>query len=124
MLLQQFACETRPLKLRLYFRNIAGYVKGYKHKRMEKKDPTKPLPEDEDFDPDDYIRTAVTYGRLDLVKDWLPHHHGDPHRVSELVLFPAAMFGQLELLSCGLDYGELPLTADQFIPTGYKVLHH
>ena len=67
---------------------------------MEKKDLEKPLPEE------DYIRTAVTYGRLDLVKDWLPHHRGDPHRVSELVLFPAAMFGQLELLSSGLDYGE------------------
>ena len=72
--------------------------------RMEKEDPRKP--EEEGFDPDDYIRTAVTYGRLDLVKDWLPHHRGDPHRVSELVLFPAAMFGQLEVLSCGLDYGK------------------
>ena len=59
------------------------------------------------FDPDDYIRTAVTYGRLDLVQDWLPHHRDDPGRVSELVLFPSAMFGQLELLSFGLEYGEL-----------------
>lgn len=61
---------------------------------------------EDDFDPDDYIRTAVTYGRLDLVKDWLPHHRDDPHRVSELVLFPAAMFGQLELLSLALEFGE------------------
>lgn len=71
---------------------------------MEKGDSGKS--KEEDFDPDDYIRTAVTYGRLDLVRDWLPHHRGDPHRISELVLFPAAMFGQLELLSCGLDYGK------------------
>ena len=65
----------------------------------------RPSPED-DFDPDDYIRTAVTYGRLDVVKEWLPHHRGGPRRVSELVLFPAAMFGQLELLQYCLDYGE------------------
>ena len=71
---------------------------------------TVPRPEpgfaDEDFDPDDYIRTAVTYGRLDLVEDWVPHHQDHPDRVSELVLFPAAMFGQLELLGFGIDYGE------------------
>ena len=65
----------------------------------------RPPPED-DFDPDDYIRTAVTYGRLDVVKDWLPHHRDDYQRISQLVLFPAAMFGQLELLSFCLDYGE------------------
>jgi Leucine-rich repeat (LRR) protein len=67
---------------------------------------TPPSPED-DFDPDDYIRTAVTYGRLDVVKDWLPHHRDDPQRISQLVLFPAAMFGQLELLIFCLDYGDM-----------------
>lgn len=73
-----------------------------------------PRPADEDFDPDDYIRTAVTYGRLDLVKDWLPHHRDDPDRVSELVLVPAAMFGQLELLSVGIDYGELDIRCNRY----------
>ena len=72
----------------------------------EKRDAPKPLPGEENFDPDDYIRTAVFYGRLDVVKDWLPHQRGDPGRVSELVLCPAAMYGQLEVLRCGLDYGE------------------
>lgn len=65
----------------------------------------RPPPED-DFDPDDYIRTAVTYGRLDVVKEWLPHHRDDPQRITQLVLFPAAMFGQFELLSFCLEYGE------------------
>ena len=83
---------------------------------MEKEDPRKP--EEEGFDPDDYIRTAVTYGRLDLVKDWLPHNRGAPHRVSELVLFPAAMFGQLEVLSCGLDYGK------QHSTDGMRIILH
>lgn len=64
----------------------------------------RPAAADDDFDPDDYIRTAVTYGRLDLVKDWLPHHLHDHQRVSELVLFPAAMFGQLELLEFCLQH--------------------
>ena len=72
----------------------------------EKRDPEKPLPEDKDYDPDGYIRTAVTYGRLDLIKDWVPHQWHQPERITELVLFPAAMYGQLEVLDFALDYGE------------------
>ena len=72
----------------------------------EKRDKEKPLPEDIGFDPDDYIRTAVTYGRIDLVQEWLPHNLEDPGRITELVLFPAAMYGQLEILGCALERGE------------------
>ena len=71
-----------------------------------------PPPPEDDFDPDDYIRTAVTYGRLDVVEDWLPHHRNDRRRVSQLVLFPAAMFGQFELLSFCLDHGRRRVTYD------------
>ena len=71
----------------------------------EKRDVEKPYPEDVGFDPDDYIRTAVTYGRLDLVQEWLPHHLQYPERITELVLFPAAMYGQLEVLGCALQHG-------------------
>ena len=71
----------------------------------EEKDAGNPLLEDEGYDPDGYIRTAVTYGRLDLIKDWAPHQREHPERVSEVVLCPAAMYGQLEVLEFALDYG-------------------
>ena len=57
-------------------------------------------------DPDFYIRTiAATWGHLDLVKEWIPHHREDPAKITDQVLIPAAMYGQLELLKFALEFG-------------------
>jgi len=61
-----------------------------------------------DEDPDFYIRTiAATWGHLDLISDWLPHHSHEPKVVAQNVLVPAAMYGQLEVLKMALKYGKL-----------------
>lgn len=57
-------------------------------------------------DPDFYIPTAATWGHLDLIRDWLPLQRDDPGKVTEKVLFPATMYGQLEVLDYALPYGE------------------
>lgn len=62
--------------------------------------------EDDGYDPNDYIRlVASTWGHLDLIEEWLPHHVDNPAMISEYVLFPSAMYGQLELLKMALRYG-------------------
>ncbi len=60
-----------------------------------------------DDDPDGYIRTiASTWdGHIDLIKDWLPHHRDNPGKITDNVLIPAAMYGQLEVLRLALDLG-------------------
>ena len=72
----------------------------------ENKDLPKPTEEKED-DPDGYIRTiASTWGHVDLIKEWLPHHQGDPAKITDNVLIPAAMYGQLEILKMAIEYGK------------------
>ena len=75
---------------------------------MEKKDEDeKRLPGETEEDPDSYIRTlAAPWGHLDLIKEWMEHHKHERERVTELVLFPAAMYGQLEVLEYALPFGE------------------
>ena len=68
---------------------------------MQKKDPEK-----SEEDEDSYIRdVASVWGRLDLIKDWLPHHKGDRAKITDYVLFPAAMYGQLDVLRLALPEG-------------------
>lgn len=72
----------------------------------EKRDEEKLLRRDE---PDMYIRTlASTWGHLDLIRNWMQHHmhEQDRAKVTELVLFPAAMYGQLEILQYAIGFGE------------------
>ena len=58
-------------------------------------------------DPDSYIRTiASTWGHTDLVGEWLPHHRDNPSKITDNVLIPAAMYGQLEVLKLGLEFGK------------------
>ena len=58
-------------------------------------------------DPDFYIRTiAATWGHLDLIKEWIPHHLEDRAKITDHVLIPAAMYGQLEVLKLALKHGE------------------
>ena len=57
-------------------------------------------------DPDFYIRTiASTWGHLDLIKEWIPHHRDDRAKITDHVLIPAAMYGQLEVLKFALKDG-------------------
>lgn len=73
----------------------------------ENKDRDKPV-EDDDDDPDSYIRTiASTFGHIDLIREWLPHHQHDRGKVTYNVVIPAAMYGQLEVLNMAVRYGEL-----------------
>ncbi len=59
-------------------------------------------------DEDSYIRdVAAMWGHLDLIGAWLPHHRHDPAKVTEYVLFPSAMYGQLEVLNLALTCGKL-----------------
>ena len=61
-------------------------------------------------DKDSYIRdVAAMWGHLDLIEAWLPHQRHDPAKVTEYVLFPAAMYGQLEVLNLALRHGTLIL---------------
>lgn len=79
----------------------------------ENKDKSK---EDEEDDPDFYIRTiASTWGHLDLIADWLPHHRHEPDKVTHNVLFPASMYGLLGVLQLALKDGEFGLLAICFI---------
>ena len=58
-------------------------------------------------DEDGYIRdVAAMWGHLDLIEPWLPHHRHNRAKVTDYVLFPAAMYGQLEVLKMALEYGE------------------
>jgi len=63
---------------------------------------TDPEPEDHA-----YIRTAVTLGNYEIIKDWLSveEHQRNRAMVTDLILVPAAMYGQLELIDCALKYG-------------------
>ena len=59
-------------------------------------------------DEDSYIRdVAAMWGHLDLIEAWLPHHRQDKAKVTDYVLFPSAMYGQLEVLNLALRYGKL-----------------
>ena len=63
-------------------------------------------PDEPKEDPDFYIRTiAATWGHLDLIKEWIPHHLEDRAKITDHVLIPAAMYGQLEVLKLGLEHG-------------------
>ena len=57
-------------------------------------------------DPDFYVPTAATWGHLDLLRDWVILHKDEPGKVTELVLFSAALYGQLEVLEYALPFGE------------------
>lgn len=66
-----------------------------------------PRPNEPKEDPDFYIRTiAATWGHLDLIKEWIPHHLEDRAKITDHVLIPAAMYGQLEVLKLALKHGE------------------
>ena len=70
----------------------------------ESKDRSK---EEGEENPDFYIRTiASTWGHTDLIKDWLPHHRHEPDVVTQNVLFPASMYGVLDVLKLALEDGE------------------
>ena len=59
-------------------------------------------------DKDSYIRdVAAVWGHLDLIEAWLPHHQHDQAKVTDYILFPSAMYGQLEVLKLALRYGKL-----------------
>ena len=60
-------------------------------------------PEEEDYS---YIRTAVTLGNVDFIKDLIPNFVNDKAKITNYFLIPAAMYGQLELLECALEYGK------------------
>lgn len=84
----------------------------------ENKDRSK---EDEDEDPDFYIRTiASTWGHLDLIGDWLPHHRHEPDKITHNVLFPAAMYGQLNVLKLAWKDGEFTFVMEA-VATQYFV---
>ena len=71
---------------------------------VERREPGK---DEEQEDEDSYIRdVAAMWGHLDLIEPWLPHHRHEPAKVTEYVLFPAAMYGQLEVLKLALRDGE------------------
>ncbi len=54
-----------------------------------------------------YIRTAVTLGGADMINDWLTveDNRADKALVTDMVLVPAAMYGQLRVLETALQYG-------------------
>lgn len=59
-------------------------------------------------DQDSYIRdVAAVWGHLDLIEPWLPLNRHDRAKVTDYVLFPSAMYGQLEVLKLALRYGGL-----------------
>lgn len=73
----------------------------------EGRGPLVPPPDESKEDPDFYIRTiAATWGHLDLIKEWIPHHRDDQAKITDHVLIPAAMYGQLEVLKFALEHGE------------------
>lgn len=58
-------------------------------------------------DEDSYIRdVASVWGHYDLVQAWLPHHSHEKAKVTDYVIFPSAMYGQLEVLKLALPLGE------------------
>lgn len=63
-------------------------------------------PEPEDHS---YIRTAVTLGAADMISDWLTVETNQANKglVTDMVLVPAAMYGQLRVLANALQYGRL-----------------
>lgn len=58
-----------------------------------------------------YIRTAVTLGNVEIIQEWLhvEEHKKDASSITDLVLVPAAMYGQLGLLEHALEFGECSL---------------
>jgi len=77
-----------------------------------------------DEDPDFYVRTlAATWGHLDLVQDWLQHHTHEPGKVTENVLFPAAMYGQLEVLDLAIPFGDLYRVDNSVDYPGWTLMH-
>ena len=59
-------------------------------------------------DDDGYVSTATFYAQEDVVNDWLTQsaRRVGPRRVTELVLFPAALYGHLNILTLALPFGE------------------
>ena len=59
-------------------------------------------------DDDSYVSTATFYAQEDVVSDWLKQSASrvGRKRVTELVLFPAALYGHLNILTLALPYGE------------------
>lgn len=53
-----------------------------------------------------YIRTAVTLGNTEIIHDQLPYIKLDRNIITNFILIPAAMYGQLELLNLVLEYGK------------------
>ena len=79
-------------------------------------------PEDEE-DPDDYISTAVMFGRNeDLISEWLSANKDQPGRVTDLILTPAAMYGQLHVLEQALPYGKGYTRVDACMHVARRVL--
>jgi hypothetical protein len=65
---------------------------------MQKRDKEK-----SDEDEDSYIRDlASVWGHCDLVQAWLPHHHHEPAKITDYVLFPSVMYGQLGVMRLAL----------------------
>lgn len=72
---------------------------------MEKREPEKG---EADEDQDSYIRdVASVWGLLELVRDWLPHHRDNPDKITDYVLFPSALYGQLQVLKLALSNGRI-----------------
>lgn len=54
------------------------------------------------------LRTAVTFGNRELTREWvqLQRKRGNKRAITCKVLFPAALYGQLEILKDNLGDGE------------------
>lgn len=54
------------------------------------------------------VRTAVTFGNRELIREWvqLQRQRGNKRAVTSKVLFPAALYGQLEIVRDNLSDGE------------------
>ena len=63
--------------------------------------------EDDPYDQND-LRTAVTFGNSEVIGDWVgvQKRRGNRARVTRWVLFPAALYGQLDILKDYLQFGE------------------
>eukprot|EP00731_Ephydatia_muelleri_P024118 Em0016g389a len=60
-------------------------------------------------DDDSYVSTATFYAQEDVVSDWLKQsaERAGRKRVTELVLFPAALYGHLNILTLALPFGDI-----------------
>ena len=74
-------------------------------------------------DEDSYIRdVASVWGRLDLVEAWLPHHRDNGDKITDYVLFPSAMYGQLSVLKSALSDGKHDLEGGRGPPFLHSIL--